>query len=100
MLGIRTWLRLVLLAGLGFALLQGGQAWAASFEINPVRVSLSSTTSSGLIAVHNLSTEPLRFQATAFAWKQGLNRLIFFIRLHNLFYIDIRNLSKVFKLCQ
>jgi fimbrial chaperone protein len=56
---------------LGFVLLQGGAARAASFEINPVRVSLSASTSSGLIAVRNLSTEPLRFQAMTFAWAQG-----------------------------
>ncbi|MEP7124648.1 MAG: fimbria/pilus periplasmic chaperone [Byssovorax sp.] len=71
MLGARVWTRLVSFAALSFALLQGAPAWAASFEVNPVRVALSSTTSSGLIAVHNLSTEPLRFQAVAYAWTQG-----------------------------
>lgn len=68
---IHTWLPLVLTASFGLALFQEVQAWAADFEVTPVRVALSQSTSSALLSVHNQSSEPLRFQVTAFTWAQG-----------------------------
>jgi fimbrial chaperone protein len=68
---MRTWLRVIVAACFGVALLQGGRAWAANFEVTPVRVALSQATASALLTVHNQSSEPLRFQVTAFTWAQG-----------------------------
>lgn len=68
---IRTWLRVLVSACFGLVLLQGNRAWAATFEVSPVRMSLSQAAPNGLLAVHNQSAEPLRFQVTAFTWAQG-----------------------------
>ncbi len=46
-------------------------ASAASFEVSPLRVLLSPAAPTGLLTVNNQSAEPLRFQVTAFAWRQG-----------------------------
>jgi fimbrial chaperone protein len=69
---LRHWLRVVLACCLGvFALLWADGAWAASFEVSPIRLALSQTSPSALLKVQNQSADPLRFQVTAFAWKQG-----------------------------
>jgi fimbrial chaperone protein len=68
---LRIWLKVVSAACLCAVLLGAGGAWAASFEVNPIRVSLSPATPSGLLTVRNQSSEPLRFQVSAFAWRQS-----------------------------
>ena len=45
-------------------------AWAADFTVNPIQIFLSAQTQSAILTVQNTSTEPLRFQLTAFAWAQ------------------------------
>ena len=57
-----------------FAVLTLGQAAGAragSFDVMPVRVYLSSTTTSGLLTVRNHGAETLRFQVKAFAWTES-----------------------------
>ncbi len=71
MLAIRTWLRVIVAACLGLALLHGGRAWAASFEVSPIRLSLSPSAPTALLTVRNQSAEILRFHVTAFAWAQS-----------------------------
>jgi fimbrial chaperone protein len=68
---IRPWLRVIVALCFGFALLHGGRAWGANFEVSPIRVPLSRETPNGMLTVKNQSAEPLRFQVTAFAWAQG-----------------------------
>lgn len=46
-------------------------AQASQFQVSPVRLDLSAQASSGLLKVHNRSAEPIRFQVTGFAWRQG-----------------------------
>src|ERR1700722_20328393 len=47
------------------------RAWAASFEVSPVALSLSAATTTGIVDVTNLSKDPVRLQVTGFAWRQG-----------------------------
>jgi fimbrial chaperone protein len=61
----------MLCACLGLVLCQVGGAWAAVFEVSPVRMPLSAAAPSGLLTVRNQSSEPMRFQVTAFAWSQS-----------------------------
>jgi fimbrial chaperone protein len=69
---LRTWLKVTLAAVLGIVLfLRADGAWAASFEVSPIRLSISPASPSALLTVRNQSSEPQRFQVTAFAWKQG-----------------------------
>jgi fimbrial chaperone protein len=69
--GVRAGGRVFLALCLALFLLQGGPAWAASFEVSPVRVALSAVTPSSLLAVRNSGIEPLRFHVTVFAWTQA-----------------------------
>jgi fimbrial chaperone protein len=47
------------------------QATAATFTVDPTQIFLSERTSSVLLTLRNDSVEPLRFQLTAFAWRQS-----------------------------
>jgi fimbrial chaperone protein len=66
---VRLWALLVAL--LGLTLGQVKEARASTFEVSPIRVKLAQSSSSGLLTVHNTSSEALRFQVSAFAWSQG-----------------------------
>jgi fimbrial chaperone protein len=48
-----------------------GQAWASSFEVSPIRLSLSASATSGLLTVQNQSSETERLEVSAFAWSQS-----------------------------
>ena len=54
-----------------FVLFAERPAWAASFEVSPVAVSLSAATTTGIVNVTNMSKDPVRLQVTGFAWSQG-----------------------------
>ena len=63
---------------------------AADFTVNPIQFFLAAQTQSAILTVHNISTEPLRFQLNAFGWAQDAagqmqltptNEIIFFPRL-------------------
>ena len=64
----RFWALLIAILGLGLA--QAEVALASTFEVNPIRLSLSEASTSQLLTVRNVSKEPLRFQVSAHAWKQ------------------------------
>jgi fimbrial chaperone protein len=49
----------------------GGIAQASSFQINPIRITLTPQGSSSLLTVRNESKERLRFQIDYFAWDQS-----------------------------
>lgn len=65
--------KLLFVACLSALTLFGASARAARFQVSPVRLELSSHASSGLLRVLNQSSEPIRFQVTAFAWNQGID---------------------------
>ena len=52
------------------ALLHAGPATAATFRVSPVQLSLTSSSTSGLLTLSNESTETLRFQLTAYRWAE------------------------------
>jgi fimbrial chaperone protein len=52
-------------------LLQAGLVSAATFRVSPVRLSLTASSTSGLLTLSNDSSETLRFQLTAFGWGEG-----------------------------
>ena len=52
------------------ALLAAGTASATTFRVSPVQLSLSASTTSGLLTLSNESQETLRFQLTAFRWDE------------------------------
>jgi fimbrial chaperone protein len=64
----RFWALFIAILGLGLA--QAEVALASTFEVHPVRLSLSESSTSGLLTVRNVSLEPIRFQVSAHAWKQ------------------------------
>jgi fimbrial chaperone protein len=45
-------------------------ARAADFTVNPIQIFLGTKAQSAILTVQNTSTEPLRFQLTAFSWAQ------------------------------
>jgi fimbrial chaperone protein len=49
----------------------GASASAATFSVNPTQIYLSGRTTSSLVTLRNDSTENLRFQLSAFAWRQS-----------------------------
>ncbi len=46
-------------------------ASAGLFQVTPVRLPLSSTVKSGILTIKNQNKEPMRVQASGFAWSQG-----------------------------
>ncbi len=48
-----------------------GLAGAATFRVSPVSLSLSASSTSGLLTISNESDETLRFQLAAYRWSQG-----------------------------
>ncbi len=48
-------------------------ARAASFQVNPVNLTLSTTVSNGLLSIRNQGDEPVRVQASVFNWSQRSN---------------------------
>ncbi len=68
MVVFRFWALVVAILGLGLA--QAGVAVASTFEVNPIRLSLSESSASDHLTVRNVSQEPLRFQVSAFTWNQ------------------------------
>jgi fimbrial chaperone protein len=55
---------------LGLGLLLGPAGAAAQLQVSPVQVELTSKEKAVLVALHNLSDAPVRYQVTAFAWSQ------------------------------
>jgi len=68
---LRSWALLVATLGLGLS--QAEEAAASSFQVSPIRLTLTSAEapSSGLMTVRNTSAEPIRLQVSAFAWNQN-----------------------------
>ena len=56
---------------LALGLFTAGLAGAATFRVSPIRLSLSASSTSGLLTISNESDETLRFQLTAYRWSQG-----------------------------
>jgi fimbrial chaperone protein len=56
----------------GLALLsEPGRALAQTLEVTPIQVELTSADPTSLVTLHNLGTEPVRYQVSVFAWQQG-----------------------------
>lgn len=53
-------------------LLIGAPAMAGDFQVNPVRVSLSSASQAGLVTVSNRAATPVRLQLQGFAWSESV----------------------------
>lgn len=64
----RPWASLLAFIGLTFA--QAEVANASTFEVNPVRLTLSEQSANAHLTVRNVSQEPVRFQVSAHAWAQ------------------------------
>lgn len=47
-----------------------GLAQAASFQVEPVKLTLNATATTGMLAVRNQGDEPVRVQVTIFRWAQ------------------------------
>jgi fimbrial chaperone protein len=62
---------LVVVTAVVGCLAQTVPASAATFSVNPTQIYLSGRTTSSLLTLRNDSTETLRFQLSAFAWKQS-----------------------------
>lgn len=59
-------------AALGVVLLAGpGGALAQPLEVTPLQVELTSAAPNGLVTLHNLGTEPVRYQVSVFTWQQS-----------------------------
>jgi len=56
---------------LALGLFPTGLAGAATFRVSPVSLSLSASSTSGLLTISNESDETLRFQLAAYRWSQG-----------------------------
>ena len=67
----RPLLQALLLAIPALVLLPPRRAEASLFQVSPVRLDLSAKVDNGLLTVQNQSGEPLRFQLTAYEWKQS-----------------------------
>jgi fimbrial chaperone protein len=57
-------------AASSIVLAAAASTYASDFTVNPMQVVLSPTVRSAVVAIHNTSTEVLRFQISAFAWDQ------------------------------
>jgi fimbrial chaperone protein len=60
----------LLFAILGLSWTQAEVANASTFEVSPVRLTLSEHSANSHLTVRNVSQEPLRFQVSAHAWAQ------------------------------
>jgi fimbrial chaperone protein len=76
------------------------EAGAASFQVDPVNVTISAKETSALLAVRNLGEETVRVQISVFSWKQTLagevdlgatHDLVFFPSLLTLAPREVRN---------
>ena len=56
---------------LSLELAQARVAHSGTFQVNPIRITLSRQSSSSLLSVRNDSTEKIRFQIDVFAWDQN-----------------------------
>ena len=56
---------------LSLQLAQPRMAHSGTFQVNPIRITLSRQSSSSLLSVRNDSTEKIRFQIGVFAWDQN-----------------------------
>jgi fimbrial chaperone protein len=56
---------------LSFELAQARVAHSGTFQVNPIRITLSRQSSSSLLSVRNDSAEKIRFQIDVFAWDQN-----------------------------
>lgn len=65
----RILLGAVALAGL--ALGGPGRAFAQTLEVTPIQIELTSATPNNLVTLHNLGSEPVRYQVSVFAWQQS-----------------------------
>lgn len=63
-------LRTIVAITAGLALCQASDVLASAFRVTPVQVQLSGKSST-LLTLANETNEPLRFQISAFAWKQS-----------------------------
>jgi fimbrial chaperone protein len=62
---------LVRLVALGLGLVPGpGAVLAQGFQITPVQVELTAKARTAIVTIHNLGSEPLRLQVSAFSWDQ------------------------------
>lgn len=52
-------------------LLTAALSGAATFRVSPIQLSLTASSTSGLLTVSNESAETLRFQLAAYRWSQG-----------------------------
>jgi fimbrial chaperone protein len=64
-------LHLARLTCLGLVLCQAGAAQAGAFRVKPVRLTLKPNARSQILTLHNKSKKPLRFQISAFSWRQS-----------------------------
>jgi fimbrial chaperone protein len=62
-----SWVALLL----SFALAHAGVAHSGTFQVNPIRITLSRVSSTSLLSVRNDSGEKIRFQIGVFAWDQN-----------------------------
>jgi fimbrial chaperone protein len=56
---------------LAFGLFPAGLVGATTFRVSPIALSLSASSTSGLLTISNESDETLRFQLAAYRWSQG-----------------------------
>jgi fimbrial chaperone protein len=63
-------IRFVFLACAALMFFRDGRADAASFQADPVSLTLNTTTTNGLISIRNLGEETVRIQLSIFGWDQ------------------------------
>jgi fimbrial chaperone protein len=66
-----SWKLLVRLAALGLGLVPGPSVvLAQAFQVTPVQVELTRRARAAVVTVHNVGSDPMRLQASAFEWRQ------------------------------